>query len=89
MVLFGYCAKMNFNKDKNTLIGNFNPLHPYDRYSVGLIGRPSRRLNIYTDIKGDMANNLETSFGFRTKFSGGTVSGNFGLSGKSSANYKH
>lgn len=87
--MFGYCGKIDFNKDKNTLIGSYNPLHPFEKFCVGLIGRPSRRLQVLTEIKGDQMNNCETSVGFRTKFSGGTLTGILGLNGKAVSNYRH
>lgn len=89
MVLFGYCAKIDFNKDKNTLIAQYNPLHPFEKFSVGLVGRPSRRLQVCAELKADQRSNLETSLGFRTKFSGGSLHGLVSMNGKAVSVYTH
>lgn len=89
MTLFGYCAKMDFNKDKNTILASYNPLHPFEKFCVGIIGRPSRRLTVLAEMKGDQMNNCETQLGFRTKFSGGMITGVVGLNGKATSTYKH
>jgi hypothetical protein len=89
VTLFGYCAKMDFNKDKNSILASYNPLHPFEKWTVGLIGRPSRRLHVLAELKGDQMNNCETTFGFRTKFSGGSLTGTIGMNGKATSTYRH
>ena len=66
-----------------------NPLNPFEKYSIGLIGRPSRRLHLFTEIKSDNTNNTETTVGFRARFGGGSVTGCIGTNGKATSIYKH
>lgn len=42
-ILFAYCAKIDFNNDKHTLLGTYNPLNPFEKFMLALIGRPNRR----------------------------------------------
>jgi hypothetical protein len=53
MSVFGYCAKYDFNKDKNTILAQYNPLHPFEKFSIGIVGRASRRLTLLAEMKGD------------------------------------
>ena len=51
--MFGYCAKYDFNKDKNSILASYNPLHPFEKWTVGVVARPSRRLHMLAEMKGD------------------------------------
>lgn len=86
---FGYCLKYDFSKDKNTLLAQYNPINPFEKLSIGLVGRPSRRLHVFTELKTDQTNNIDTSVGFRAKFSGGMLTGTIGMNGKATSVYKH
>lgn len=41
------------------------------------------------ELKGDRSNSCVTTFGFRSKFSGGSLTGTIDLNGKANSVYKH
>jgi hypothetical protein len=56
--------------------------------SIGYVGRPSRRLTLFSELKGSMEGFSDTTLGFRVKFLEGIVTGTFSSSFKATSVYK-
>lgn len=57
--------------------------------TVGYIGRPSKRLTLFTELKGSGEGFSETAAGFRMKFLEGMLTGTITSAFKASSVYKH
>jgi hypothetical protein len=56
--------------------------------SLGYVGRPSRRLVLFSELKGSMDGFSDTILGFRVKFLEGLVTGTFSSSFKATSVYR-
>jgi hypothetical protein len=56
--------------------------------SIGYVGRPSRRLTLFSELKGSLEGFSDTVLGFRVKFLEGIVTGSFSSSFKATSVYR-
>lgn len=56
---------------------------------MGYVGRPSKRLTLFTELKGSPDGFSDTVAGFRVRFLEGMVTGTFSSSMKATSVYKH
>lgn len=56
--------------------------------SLGYVGRPSRRLTLFSELKGSLEGFSDTILGFRVKFLEGVVTGTFSSSFKATSIYR-
>jgi len=64
------------------------PLARKETLSFGYVGKPSRRLTLFSELKGSMEGFSDTTLGFRVKFMEGIVTGTFSSSFKATTAYK-
>ena len=64
------------------------PIARKETLSFGYVGRPSRRLSLFTELKGSPDGFSDTTLGFRVKFLEGMVTGSFSSSFKATSSYK-
>ena len=57
--------------------------------TVGYVGRPSKRLTLFTELKGSGEGFSETTAGFRVKFLEGMLTGAITSNFKATSIYKH
>ena len=57
--------------------------------TVGYVGRPSKRLMLFTELKGSAEGFSDTTVGFRVKFMEGMLTGTMSSSFKATSIYKH
>jgi hypothetical protein len=65
------------------------PLARKETISLGYVGKPSKRLTLFTELKGSLESFSDTIFGFRVKFLEGVLTGTFSSSFKATSSYKH
>lgn len=83
---FSYAAKYDY--EGHTFVGMYQPLHPAEKYLLGVVGRPSKRMNLFAELKAGP--DMKTDFlgGFRVKFLEGMITGTLSSSGKATSVYK-
>ena len=64
------------------------PLARKETLSFGYVGRPSKRLTLFTELKGSPDGFSDTVLGFRAKFMEGVVTGTISSSFKATSTYK-
>ncbi len=57
--------------------------------SLGYVARLSRRLQLFSELKGQLVGFSDTLFGFRMMFMEGMITGSLSTSGKATSIYKH
>lgn len=64
---------------------------PYNKeaFQLGYIGKPSKRLCLFSELRGTASGQSDSIVGFRVKFMEGMLTGTLTTSGKASAVYKH
>lgn len=65
------------------------PIARKETLSFGYVGRPSKRLTLFTELKGSMEGFSDTLVGFRVRFLEGMLTGTFSSSFKATSIYKH
>lgn len=83
---FSYAAKYEYRG--HTIVGMYQPLHPQEKYLVGIVGRPSKRLNLFAELKAGPDGKTDFLSGFRAKFMEGMITGTLSSSGKATSVYK-
>jgi hypothetical protein len=64
------------------------PMARKETISLGYVGRPSRRLTLFSELKGSLEGFSDTLLGFRVKFMEGVVTGTFSSSFKATSTYR-
>jgi hypothetical protein len=70
-------------------MAQYHPLARKETVTVGYVGRPSKRLTLFTELKGSGEGFSDTTFGFRVRFMEGMLTGTFSSSFKATSVYKH
>ena len=65
------------------------PIARKETLSLGYVGRPSKRLTLFTELKGSLEGFSDTMVGFRVRFLEGVVTGTLSSSFKATSVYKH
>lgn len=85
-VYFSYTGKYDFGN--HSLFASFQPLHPAEKYYCGIISRPSKRLQLFSELKAGPDGKTDMLGGFRARFQEGLVTGSIASSGKATSVYK-
>ena len=67
----------------------YHPLARKETVTIGYVGRPSKRLSLFTELKGSGDGFSETAAGFRVKFMEGQLTGVVNSNFKVTSTYKH
>ncbi len=84
-----FCYAGNYSKDEHNFYGSYMPIARKETISFGYIGKPSKRLTLFTELKGSMEGFSDTVLGFRMRFMEGMLTGTFSSSLKATSMYKH
>ena len=69
--------------------GQYHPLARKETLNFGYVGKPSKRLTLFTELKGSMEGFSDTTAGFRVRFMEGMVTGSITSSLKATSVYRH
>lgn len=86
MTFWSYVAKYNY--ERASFFAQYSPMTP-EKFNFGVVGKPSQRLNLFSEFKILNDNRSECVSGFRTRFQEGMITGSFSSSGKAISVYKH
>jgi len=76
------------NHDIHSFFAQYLPIARKETLTLGYIGRPSKKLALFTELKGSMEGFSDTLLGFRVKFSEGMLTGTFSSSFKATSTYR-
>ena len=68
---------------------NYSPINQHEKLSIGVVGKPDRRLNLFGEFKLSPQGASETEAGFRVKFPEWSVTGSLSSSGKAMSVWRH
>ena len=83
-----FCYGANYNHDIHSFYAQYIPMARKETMSVGYVGRPSRRLTLFSELKGSLDGFSDTVLGFRVKFLEGVITGTFSSSFKATSTYR-
>lgn len=84
-----FCYAATYAKDIHQFFGQYHPLARKETMTVGYVGRPSKRLILFTELKGSGEGFSDTTVGFRVRFLEGMLTGTVSSSLKATSIYKH
>ena len=67
---------------KNTFLLSYSEVSQAEKLSLGIVGRPSRNLNLFSEFKLDPTGSSEMEGGFRVRFPEWSVTGALNTAGK-------
>ncbi len=85
--MFSYGLKWSPN-NQNTIVASYNPANPQEKVLVGIVSKPSKRLQLFAELKATPDNKTDFLAGYRANFSEGTVTGTFTSSLKAVTIYR-
>lgn len=85
-VEFNYAGR--FEHGKNTYLFSYSPVNQQEQLSMGIVGRPSRNLNLFSEFKIGQHGASEMEGGFRIRFPEWTVTGSMNSAGKAMSVYR-
>lgn len=84
-----FCYGASYQHDIHQFFAQYMPIARKETMSVGYVGRPSKRLTLFTELKGSLdAGFSDTIAGFRVRFLEGIVTGSFSSSLKATSVYR-
>jgi hypothetical protein len=84
-----FCYAGMYTHDIHQYFAQYFPLAKKETLTFGYVGRPSKRLTLFTELKGSGEGFSETTAGFRVKFMEGMLTGSITSSFKATSIYKH
>lgn len=84
-----FCYAGTYTHDIHQYFAQYFPLAKKETLTFGYVGRPSKRLTLFTELKGSGEGFSETTAGFRVKFMEGMLTGSITSSLKATSIYKH
>lgn len=84
-----FCYGGTYSHDIHQFLAQYHPLARKETLTFGYVGRPSKRLTLFTELKGSGEGFSDTTFGFRVRFMEGMLTGTFSSSLKATSIYKH
>ena len=84
--MFNYTGRLDHGK--NTFLFNYTPVAQHEKLSLGVVGRPSRNLNLFSEYKLGQRSDSELECGFRVRFPEWSVTGMLATSGKAISVYR-
>jgi hypothetical protein len=87
--MFGYCALLQLgDKMQHQFAAAYSPMNPKEPVNVSYVGKPSQRLQLFTELKGKFdGGSSEFLAGFRLKFLEGSITGFMNSNLKAYATY--
>lgn len=87
MVFWGYTGK--YELGNNTLLAQYSgPFNPQEKFSAGVVGRPSRRMHLFAEAKINPQDQTDVLLGTRLRFNAGNITGSVSTSGKATSVFK-
>ena len=83
-----FCYAANYNQDIQSFYAQYFPLARKETLSFGYVGKPSKRLTLFTELKGSPDGFSDTVLGFRAKFMEGMVTGTLSSSFRATSTYR-
>jgi hypothetical protein len=84
-----FCYGATYAKDMHQFFAQYHPLARKETMTVGYVGRPSKRLTLFTELKGSSEGFSDTTVGFRVRFLEGMLTGTLSSSLRATSIYKH
>ena len=78
-----------YSRDIHQYFFMYNPFARKETLNIGYVGRPSKRLTLFTELKGSGEGFSETLAGFRVRFMEGMLTGSISSAFKATSTYKH
>ena len=85
--LWGFTGKYEIDNNK-VFMFEYNQLNPQTKLTLGAIGRPSKKLNIFSLMTMDPTNKTDCVVGFRARFMSAMLTSSISSSGKMTSVYK-
>ena len=87
--MFGYCAFLQLGeKMAHQFAASYSPMHPKESVNLSYVGKPSQRLQLFTELKGKFESGTsDLMAGFRLKFAEGAITGFMTSNWKAYATY--
>ena len=86
-VEFNYTGRVEHGK--NTFLFSYSPVNQQEKLSLGVVGRPDRKLNLFGEFKLGPHGSSEAEAGFRVKFPEWSVTSSLASSGKAMSVWRH
>lgn len=84
-----FCYGGTYARDMHQFFAQYHPLARKETLTFGYVGRPSKRLTLFTELKGSAEGFSDTTVGFRVRFLEGMLTGTISSSLKATSIYKH
>jgi hypothetical protein len=84
--MFFYGAK--YSSPLHNFYFQYIPMGRKEDFNFGYLGKLSKKLNLFADLKGSLEGNSETTVGYRLRFQESLVTGFASTSGKATGVYK-
>jgi hypothetical protein len=84
-----FCYGGTYAREMHQFFAQYHPLARKETLSFGYVGRPSKRLTLFTELKGSTEGFSDTTVGFRVRFLEGMLTGTLSSSLKATSTYKH
>jgi hypothetical protein len=84
-----FCYGGIYTDGMHQYFAQYHPLARKETLNFGYVGKPSKRLTLFTELKGSMEGFSDTTAGFRVRFMEGMVTGSISSSFKATSVYKH
>ena len=84
--MFSYGARLD--RGEATYLASYNPMNPHEACMAGVVTKPSKRLNLFAELKTGKDGKTATMVGYRARFQEGMVTGTVNSKGAATANYR-
>lgn len=84
-----FCYGGTWAHEMHQFFAQYHPLARKETLTFGYVGRPSKRLTLFTELKGSAEGFSDTTVGFRVRFMEGMLTGTVSSSLKATSIYKH
>jgi hypothetical protein len=84
-----FCYGGIYTDGIHSYFAQYHPLARKETLNFGYVGKPSKRLTLFTELKGSMEGFSDTTAGFRVRFLEGMVTGSITSSFKATSVYRH
>jgi len=64
--IWSYAAR--YDQDENTFLCSYSPINPQEKLMLGVLSKPSKRLNIFAELKQAQDNKTSLLAGYRARF---------------------
>ena len=74
--------------DKTQFLAQYSPMTP-EKVLIGVVSKPGKRLNLFSQFVVNEKNKTETVMGFRSRFASGNITGSISSTGRATSVFKH